>query len=33
MFDPAYVLISMDALVQYSNLLRQSGALDLAFQK
>jgi hypothetical protein len=32
MFDPAYVLVSLDALAQYSALLRQSGALDKAFQ-
>jgi len=33
MFDPAYVILSMDALFQYSNVLRERGALDQAFHK
>jgi hypothetical protein len=31
-FDPAYVIISLDALFQYANMLRQGGALDQSFR-
>ncbi|MFJ2868308.1 hypothetical protein [Kitasatospora sp. NPDC087314] len=32
MFDPAYVLVSLDALFQHANLLREQGLLDVAFE-
>ena len=32
MFDPAYVLVTLDALFQQANVLREQGLLDVAFQ-